>query len=69
MHPLVEDQGDPGLFSISLRVNPGNLYYYFLVGTQKILDQLNPREAVDPAGNKVSYYYFGGDEMAALPNR
>jgi hypothetical protein len=69
MHPLREDPKDPGLFSINLRVTPGNVYYYFLVGTQKVLDQLNPEEAVDPAGNKVSYYFFGPENLAAAPVR
>jgi hypothetical protein len=55
---LTEIPGKPGYFSIRLRVRPGPHFYRFFSDGARIPDPFNPRAAVDPAGNEVSYFFL-----------
>jgi hypothetical protein len=54
MDPL--DETSPGSYSITLRVPPGEHWYYFFTDGRRILDRYNSMRGVDPDGMTVSYF-------------
>ena len=46
----------PGTYQASIRVLPGEHFYYFYLGGRRILDPSNPQSGYDPSGNEVSYF-------------
>jgi len=63
MHRFQEDQNDPGLFKLNLYLPPGEIYYHFMVGIEKVLDELNPKKAFDRSGSPLSYFYNSGPSL------
>ena len=56
MDPL--DEAAPGTYSITLRVPPGEHWYYFFSDGRRILDRHNAQTGVTPDGDTVSYFVF-----------
>ena len=54
MDPLEETS--PGMYSISIRVLPGEHWYCFLSDGSRVLDRFNAQTGVDPDGGAVSYF-------------
>ncbi len=47
---------EPGLYRITLRVGPGDHYYYYFSEGRRILDQYNPATGISQDGDVVSYF-------------
>jgi len=56
MDPLEETS--PGTYSITLRVPPGEHWYYFLTDGRQVLDRRNAQTGVTPDGATVSYFFI-----------
>lgn len=54
MFRMKEDSKNPGTYSISMRMSPGNHYYKFVTDGISIQDPNNPQKAYDSRGNAVS---------------
>jgi len=50
------DETAPGNYSITLRVPPGEHWYYFFTDGRRILDRHNAQTGVTPDGDTVSYF-------------
>jgi len=50
------DETAPGTYSISLRVPPGEHWYYFWTEGRRVLDRHNAQSGVTPDGHAVSYF-------------
>ena len=55
MHPLDEDQTQAGIYRIKLKLPPGQVFYSFMVGAEKVNDPLNPRMATYDDGESCSW--------------
>ncbi len=51
-------EGQPGSYSVTIRVPPGRHWYYFLTDGRRVLDMFNAASAVDPEGATVSTFTF-----------
>ena len=49
-------EGQPGSYSVTLRMPPGVHWYYFVSDGRRILDRFNAASAVDPDGSAVSTF-------------
>ena len=49
-------EGEPGAYSVNLRVPPGRHWYYFVSDGRRILDMFNAANAMDPDGGTVSTF-------------
>lgn len=54
MHRLTETE--PGTYEITLSLQPGEHFYYFVSNGLKILDPRNPRKGVDYEGTEASLF-------------
>lgn len=52
--PLPETE--PGVFRVSLRMQPGRHFYYFVADGKRVLDPANPASGSDPDGRPVSAF-------------
>ncbi len=52
----VLDETSPGTYSVTLRVPPGEHWYYFWSDGRRILDRHNAQTGVTPDGDTVSYF-------------
>jgi hypothetical protein len=59
MHRLEEQQ--EGLYSITLRLTPGEYFYHFISNGRTMLDPFNTRRGADSEGVVVSYFTVPGD--------
>jgi 1,4-alpha-glucan branching enzyme len=49
-------ESTPGVYTITLRIPPGEHWYVFYSDGLRILDRFNGTTAVDPDGRTVSYF-------------
>jgi hypothetical protein len=54
LHGLQADPSDPSLFTIELRLLPGQYFYYFVVNGATVLDSLNPDRGYGTEGAAYS---------------
>ena len=54
MHRMTET--DPGTYEITLRLQPGEHFYYFVSNGLKVLDPRNPRKGTDYEGTEASLF-------------
>ena len=60
------DEKRDGLYSITLRLNPGEYFYHFISNGRVLLDPFNTRRGSDSEGVIVSYFRF--PEGASSPD-